>query len=257
MLDEAQRLFVRTPLPDVRPISALRARVWAAQGRVADALEWARERGLSVDDDLSYLHEFEHITLAGVLIARSAIEPVDGAHDALGLLERLLHAAEEGGRIGSVIEILAMQAIAHEALGDTSLAIAPLERAMSLAEPECYVQVFASEGPPMVRLLEEVATRGGAPDSARRLLAAFPSVGSDGSPRSDAGHAGLEHLSKREIEVLHYIAGGLTNREIADRLYLSLFTVKAHARSIYDKLDAHSRTQAAARARELGILPLH
>jgi LuxR family maltose regulon positive regulatory protein len=256
MLDDAQRLFVRTPLPDVRPIPALRARVWAAQGRVADALGWARERGLSIDDDLCYLHEFEHLTLAAVLIARSAIEPVDGAHDALTLLERLLHAAEAGGRTGSVIEILVLQALAHEALGDTSLAITPLERAISLAEPERYVQVFASEGPPMVRLLQEVAARGSGPDSARRLLAAFPSVTSEGSPRWNGRRAGLEHLSKREVEVLHYIAGGLTNQEIADRLYLSLFTVKAHARSIYDKLDAHSRTQAAARARELGILPL-
>jgi len=182
---------------------------------------------------------------------------VDSAiHDAASLLERLLHAAEGGGRIGSVIEILALQALAHQAQGDTSSALAPLERALSLAEPEGYVRVFVDEGPPMVRLLQEAASRGVAPDSARRLLAAFPSTGPDGSHPSEGRCEGMELLSDREIEVLHLIATGLTNREIATRLYLSLYTVKAHARSIYDKLDAHSRTQAAARSRELGILPL-
>ncbi len=256
-LDEAQRLFIRTPLPDVRPISALKARIWASQGRVAEGLEWARERGLSVDDDPDYLHEFEHMTLARALIAQYENDQLDGAfRDAGTLLERLLHAAEQGGRTGSMIEILSMQARAHQAHGDTDLALAPLERALSLAEPEGYVRVFVDEGPPMIGLLQEVASRTIAPNSARRLLEAFPSTGSDGAHPSEARFAGSGSLSEREIEVLQYIAEGLTNQEIADRLYLSLYTVKAHARSIYDKLDAHSRTQAAARARELGILLL-
>ena len=248
LLDEAQRLFIRTPLPDARPLAALRARIWVTQGRLAEASEWARERGLSVDDDLSYLHEFEHVTLARVLMARYERERVDGAlHDAVGLLERLLRAAEQGGRMGSAIEILALQALAHQAQGDASSALAPLERALSLAEPEGYVRVFVDEGAPMALLLQEAASRGVAPDSTRRLLAAFPSA------RPDAAQA---LLSDRETEVLRLIAAGLTNQEIAARLYLSLYTVKAHARSIYDKLDAHSRTQAVARARELGIPPL-
>jgi len=102
----------------------------------------------------------------------------------------------------------------------------------------------------MARLLKEAASRGVAPDAARRLLAAFPAPG-DAHPCERK-----ELLSEREIEVLRHIAAGLTNREIAARLFLSLFTVKAHARTIYDKLDAHSRTQAVARARERGILPL-
>jgi LuxR family maltose regulon positive regulatory protein len=253
LLDEAQRLFIRTPAPEARPISAQKARIWTKQGRVAEALEWARERDLSVDDDLSYLHEFEHVTLARVLIARGEGEgAADSIHDAAGLLERLLDAAEQGGRIGSAVEILALQALAHQALGDTPSALAPLERALSLAEPEGYVRVFVNDGPPMARLLKEAASRGVALESARRLLAAFPLAG----PGSARPSAVKELLSDREAEVLQHIAAGLTNREIAERLYLSLFTVKAHARSIYDKLDAHSRTQAVAKARELGILPL-
>lgn len=250
LLEEAERLFVRTPLPDVRPIPALEARIWAAQGRVAEASEWVRERGLSVDDDLSFLHEFEHLTLARLLILRSGREQGEGVvRDALRLLDRLLQAAEEGGRMGSVIEILILQALAHEALSDNSPALESLERALCLAEPEGYVGVFVHEGMPMVRLLKEAAFRGAAADSAKRVLAALPGPGD--AHRFER----KELLSEREIEVLHYIAAGLTNREIAARLYLSLFTVKAHARSIYDKLGAHSRTQATARAREQGILP--
>ncbi len=177
LLDEAQRLFIRTPLPDVRPILARKARIRAAQGRVAEALQWAHARGLSVDDDLSYLHEFEHLTLARVLIARYESERAAGAvHDAVRLLERLLHAAEAGGRGGSVIQILALLARAHQAQGNTAAALAPLERALPLAEAEGYVRVFVDEGPPMARLLQLAASRATAPDSARRLLAAFPSA---------------------------------------------------------------------------------
>jgi len=253
LLDEAERVFIRTPLADVRPFAAQKARIWVAQGRVTEALEWARERGLSVDDDLSYLHEFDHLTLARVLIAQGETDGATGAvHDAVGLLERLLLAAVEGGRMGSAIEILALQARAHKELRDTTSALAALQRALFLAEPEGYVRVFVSEGPPMARLLKEAVSRGVEPDSARRLLAAFASAG----PGSVPAPAVKELLSDREVEVLRHIAAGLTNREIAERLYLSLFTVKAHARSIYDKLDAHSRTQAVARATELGILPL-
>jgi LuxR family transcriptional regulator, maltose regulon positive regulatory protein len=257
LLDEAERLFVRTPLPDIRPISALKARIWAARGRVTEAMKWARERGLSVDDDLSYLREFEHVTLARVLIAQyesGHVDPSGALNDAARLLERLLRAAEEGGRIGSEIEILALQALAHQVQGNTSLALAPLERALSLAGSEGYVRVFVDEGPPMARLLQEVASRAIAPDGAKRLLAAFPSAMPGDAHPAEARCEGKEPLSTREIEVLQHIAAGRTNREIAARLYLSLYTVKAHARSIYHKLDAHSRTQAVVRARELGIL---
>jgi LuxR family maltose regulon positive regulatory protein len=266
LLDEAERLFIRTALPDVRPIAAMKARVWVVQGRLAEALSWARERGLSADDDLSFLREFEHITLARILIAQASSpitqhkgEPKDGSnHEAIGLLERLLKAAEEGCRMGSVIEILALQALAYKAQGDTPQALISLERALTLAEPEGFIRIFADEGPPMAGLLYEALSSGIAPDYVRRLMAAFP-VEEQGetelSESQDSQSDLIEPLSERELEVLRLIAEGLTNREIGERLFLSLNTIKAHTRNIYGKLDTHNRTQAVARARTLGIMP--
>ena len=127
LLDEAERLYVSDFSPNVRPIAALKTRVWVAQGRLGEALDWAREQGLSAEDDLSYLREFEHITLARVLLARYKSDRADRSmREAMGLLERLLQAAEEGERTGSVIEILVLQALAHQTQGDIPAALAPL-----------------------------------------------------------------------------------------------------------------------------------
>jgi len=259
LLDEAERLYVRTPLPDVHPIAALKTRIWVAQGRLAEALGWARERELSVDDDLSYLREFEHITLARVLIAQYKSDRVDDSiHKAVELLERLLQAAEEGGRTGSVIEILLLQALAHHAQGNIPRALDPLERALTLAEPEGYARLLVDEGPPMARLLYEALSRRIAPDYVRRLLAAVPvsepEQAHELAPKTH-GTEWVEPLSERELEVLQLIAEGLTNQEIASKLFLSLNTVKVHTRNIYSKLGAHHRAEAVARARALGILP--
>ena len=99
LLNEAERLYVGDFFPNVRPVPALRARVWIAQGRLGEALGWVREQGLSVDDDLSYLREFEHITLARVLLARYQGERAEASiHEATRLLERLLSAADWGNR---------------------------------------------------------------------------------------------------------------------------------------------------------------
>ena len=255
-LDEAERLFVRTPMPDLRPVAAMRARIWAGQGRVGDALAWARERGLSVYDDLDFLHEYEHLTLARILIADAGRGQAPAAtDDALALLDRLLSAALHGARVGSAIEIQVVQAVAHEARGSRPEALVALERALALGEAEGYIQVFVDQGPPVAGLLRELAAHGSTPDSAARVLAAFPESG-DGEGPPDARAVGASQpLSAREVEVLRYIAAGLSNQQIATRLYVSKYTVKAHARTIYDKLDAHSRTAAVARARQLGILP--
>jgi LuxR family maltose regulon positive regulatory protein len=151
-----------------------------------------------------------------------------------------------------------LQALAFQAEGDTARAMAALERALTLAEPGGFVRVFVDEGPPMARLLYEAASREIAPDYARRLLAAFPVAEAEqtGPFKTQAAKPELvEPLSERELEVLQLIAEGLTNQEIASRLFLALNTVKAHSRNIYGKLGVHSRTQAIARARALGILP--
>jgi LuxR family maltose regulon positive regulatory protein len=114
LLDEAERQYVRNPLP-YRPVAALKALIWARQGRLAEALAWVRERNLSPDDNLSYLREFEYHTLSRVFVARYKTDLVDGdLHAALGLLAHLLQAAEEGERKGSVIEILISQSLAHQ-----------------------------------------------------------------------------------------------------------------------------------------------
>ena len=124
---------------------------------MGEALDWARAQGLSIKDDLSYLREFEHITLARVLLAQDKSDCADRSiHEAIGLLERLLQAAEEGERTGSVIEILVLQALANQIQGDIPAALVPLERALTLAEPEGYVRIFVDEGPPMAVLLAKL-----------------------------------------------------------------------------------------------------
>jgi len=260
LLHEAERVFQSDFFPNVRPLAAQKTRVWVAQGRLLDALGWAREQGLSADDDLSYLREFEHIILARVLLARHGNERDDRViHEAIGLLERLRYAAESGDRTGSVIEILVLLAIAHQTRGNIPAALVQLERALTLAEPEGFIRLFVDEGAPMARLLTEAATQGMMPDYTRSLLAAFGDLvpASDGNPsHPPAGLAQslLEPLSHRELEVLHLIAQGLSNNEIGERLFLALSTVKGHNRMIFDKLDVQRRTEAVARARELGLL---
>ena len=174
LLHEAERLYVSDFFPNVRPVAALKTRVWVAQGRLGEALGWAREQGLSAEDDLSYLREFEHITLARVLLARYKSDRADRSIlRQWRLLERLLQAAEEGGRTGSVIEILVVQALAHHMKGDIPAALVPLERALTLAEPEGYVRIFVDEGQPMAALLEAAVKQGIAPNYVRHLLTAF------------------------------------------------------------------------------------
>lgn len=259
-LGEAQRRYLPSPEPNLRPIAALRARLWLRQGRVSEALAWARERGLSPDDDLSYLLEFEYITLARVLIARYQRDRIDGSiQEAMRLLERLLKAAEEGERTGSVVEILVLQALAQGAQGDATLALAPLVRALTLAEPEGYARIFLDEGEPLAALLQRVARNDNARHvqaSARKLLAAFGAEGAARAApsRQPAEVAGLEPLSPRELEVLRLVAQGLSNEEIGRRLFRALSTVKGHNRLIFDKLGVKNRTEAVARARELGLL---
>jgi len=189
-----------------------------------------------------------------MLIAQYKSTREDNAiHEAMDLLDRLLQAAEEGERTGSMIEILTLQALAHGAQGDKPSALVPLERALTLAKSEGYVRIFVDERLPMAKLLNEASNQGIEPDYTRKLLAAFkPKEQSDTRLPSQPL---VEPLSERELEVLQLVAQGLTNRQISDRLFLALDTIKGHNRRIFSKLNVKNRAQAVSKAISLRILP--
>ena len=254
---EARWLVSRHNLPArfVARLAAHQARLWLAQGNLEAATRWAKDRELDLVG-LSYLREAEHLTLARVLIAQGKLE--EPQH----LLERLLTAAENGGRTKSVIEILILQALTFRAQGDETRALGSLESALELAEPEGYVRTFVDEGSTMVNLLahareacgERRGTKAncGHPDYVGKLLVAFkqPSAPQQMPPEV---HSSIEPLSERELEVLGLVAAGLKNQEIAKELFVVVGTVKAHLNSIYRKLGVQSRIQAVTRAKELSL----
>ncbi len=251
LLDEAERLYVSDYFPNVRPVPALRARIWIAQGRLGEAHGWVREQALSADDDLSYLREFEHITLARVILARYTTErSMPSLHEAIRLLGRLQRTAEDGGRTGSVIEILVLQAIAGQMRGDIPAALASLHQAVALAEPEGYVRIFADEGAPMASLLRAAVKQRTAPGYLRRLLAAMNNT----ENTAPANHGLIEPLSERELNVLQLLARDLDGPNIARELMVSLNTVRTHTRHIYAKLGVNNRRAAVRQAEELDLL---
>jgi LuxR family maltose regulon positive regulatory protein len=251
LLAEAHRLYFSDFSPDVRPVDALMARVWIAQGDLSAAMGWARESGLSAADDLSYVREFEHITLARLILAHGVRDRSDDrVGEAIELLERLLVAAEGGGRTGSVIEILVVQALARRAGGDVPGALASFERAVALAEPEGYVRVVADEGPATAGLLRLASQQPGASAYLRRLLAATVAP----AARAPSDQPLIEPLSERELDVLRLLESELDGPDIARELTVSLATVRTHTRNIYAKLGVNNRRSAVRRATELGLL---
>jgi LuxR family maltose regulon positive regulatory protein len=250
LLDEAERLYTNDFFPDVRPIAALRARVWVMQGEVDAALGWAREHSLSSDGALSYVREFEHVTLARTLMAHQTKDRASRSMlEATTFLARLLAAAEEGQRSRSVIEILILQALAHQTLADMPAAYASLQRALMLAEPEGYVRIFLDEGAPMTALLRAAAQKGIAPDHVGRLLA--DTTGIDRPPAVQQNL--VDPLSSRELEVLQLLRTDLSGPEIARELMVSLNTMRTHTKTIYTKLGVNNRRAAVRRAAELGL----
>jgi LuxR family transcriptional regulator, maltose regulon positive regulatory protein len=249
LIDEAETVFTSDFSPVVQPIPAVRARVWVAQGHAGEALRWAEARGLSVADELDYLHEFEHVTLARALLARTQDGPSTHGDEAAEFLGRLLQAAEAGRRTGSVVELLALLAVACRLRGDTDAALGAVERAMTLAEPEAYARVFLDLGRPMASLLQAAARRGVMPGYAGRLLDQIQPT------RATPGHSGpVERLSDRERDVLRLLATDLSGPEIASELVVSLPTVRTHTQRIYAKLGVHNRRLAVRRAKELDLL---
>jgi LuxR family maltose regulon positive regulatory protein len=225
--------------------------MWLAQDRVGEASDWARERGLSPEDGLSYLREFEHATLARILLAQHEVSGDPAClTQATGLLERLVHAAQQGKRSGSVIQLSVLQALACRAGGDVPRALAALERALALAEPEGHVRVFLDEGPAMTSLLGTLAAREGTRPHLRRLVAAGP-----GPDAAAAGRQGpVEPLSPRELEVLRLLDTDLDGPDIARRLFVSVNTVRTHTKNLYAKLGVNSRRAAVRRGHDLGLL---
>jgi LuxR family maltose regulon positive regulatory protein len=250
LLDDAERLYVGDFFPNVQPVAAVKARLWVAQGRLDAALDWAHEQHLTVEDELSYLREYQHVTLARLLVARSVRDRDDPAtRGAVWFLERLLRAAEAGERTGTVIELLLLQALAHQARGDLATALVPLTRALALAEPEGYVRIFVDEGAAMAILLQEAAKRGIAPRYTRQLLAAFGRTAERPAPTQVLS----EQLSQRELDVLRLLGTELDGPDIARELVVSLNTMRTHTKNIYSKLGVNTRRAAVRRAEELGL----
>jgi LuxR family maltose regulon positive regulatory protein len=186
-----------------------------------------------------------------VLLARYRAERADTTfHDATRLLERLLPAAEDGARRGSVIEVLVLQALAHQARRDVPAALAPLRRALTLAEPEGSVRVFVDEGAPMAALLRALGGQGGAPSQVRQLLAVLEEPGGKAP-----GRPGLvDPLSARELDVLRLLGSDLDGPAIARELFVSLNTVRTHTKAVYAKLGVNNRRAAVRRAEELDLM---
>jgi LuxR family maltose regulon positive regulatory protein len=243
----------------LNPVPSQRARLLLAQGDVAAAAQWTTAAGLSPDDEPDYPREPAYLVLARVLLAQNDPGP------ALALLQRLLDAAASQGRTGSIIEIQALRAIALAAHGDHTSALGALTEALTLARRHGYIRVLADEGPPMHALLAQLsAARPGRqragridPDYVAALLSACGPADAVAPPgRAAAAPPGLpEPLTDRELQVLQLLAAGKSNQRIAHDLVLALDTVKKHVTHVLGKLGAANRTEAAARARQLGLIP--
>jgi LuxR family maltose regulon positive regulatory protein len=254
LIDQAMPLYATDFSPPVRPVGALRARVQLASGDLDAASGWATERGLDADDDLTYVNEFEHITLARVLLAHHArtLDPRP-LEQARSLLDRLLAAAEEGSRIGSTIEILVLLAAAHHASNEIAAAVSALEGALRLAEPEGHIRLFLHAGPAVTELLRSVASRPGATPHARKVLAATELDVSSVPPSRPTAAALVDELSDRELDVLRLLRSDLSGPDIARELHVSLNTLRTHTKHIYTKLGATNRREALTRAAALGL----
>jgi LuxR family maltose regulon positive regulatory protein len=267
-MEAARRLATQYDTNDMGNIGAAfyQALLWVEQGNLDAASQWAKERRLDgeidpaeldrKDDYVSYhLRKYEYLVLARLLIAQNRLD------EALSILESVLIRMEQQGRTRLLIEALMLKALALRARSNLAQASATMERALTLAEPGGYVRLFADEGPPMARLLREVATHGLAPKYVAKLLAAFEETPKDRrAPETvpslsvSAQPSLVEPLSERELQVLRLLATGLSNPEIARQLYVAVSTIRSHAKSIYGKLNVHGRWEAVRRAKELRLL---
>ncbi|WP_350002315.1 LuxR C-terminal-related transcriptional regulator [Pseudarthrobacter sp. WHRI 8279] len=253
-LDQAQLLYRRGFFPEIRPIPALKARAAIRQGLLSEGLAWARSTGLIAVGELTYLREFEHLTLVRLLVAQYRVRPEEKTiQEAADLLVRLLKAAEAAGRKGSTYEILMLQALALEAQGQRALALVPLERALAEAGPEGFVRLFVDEGASLAPLLAEAAGKGTAPAHTALLLRSLETVKPGTAIRRTAAPQ-PEDLSKRELEVLRLLGSSLSGPEIARQLFVSVNTLRTHTKRIFTKLGVNSRREAVRHGKEQGLI---
>jgi LuxR family maltose regulon positive regulatory protein len=229
----ARQKFTVT-LPDV---AAAQVMFHLHEGNIDAALQLTRQYNLPV-------------MLARVLIAQ---------HDpsaALAVLEPQRQEVEAKGLENRLLRVMIVQSIALYAHGEKEKAVELLGEVLARAEPEGFIRLFVDEGDAMAELLSAAVAQGIRPDYVGKLLAAFKGEMKNEQPTASAPGSSflIEPLSQRELEILKLIAQGLSNREIGERLFLALDTIKGHNRKIFDKLEVQSRTEAIARARELGLL---
>ncbi len=241
-------------------IDSLRARAWLRQADredryLDDAVQWARGLDIRLEDG-GDVYDPVRLTLARVILAQHRMQSTSELSNPNHLwrfLDEQLELAHEKGQLGWEIEVSILQALARQALGDTDQAIAILQHALTLAEPEGYARIFVDE--PIEELLRQTASRGIVSGHVNKLLDAF-GVRGHGSKREVPTHTPTltEPLTPREREVLQLIVSGASNPEIAQKLFITVNTVKRHVTNILGKLEVSNRTQAAVRARELGLV---
>lgn len=226
-------------------LEAFRLRLWLVQANHEAVTRRAREQHFDFHGVITYQNQQAYLTMARIMIAQQQPDT------ALNLLERLLVQVEALGQMGRVLEVLILQALALAESGDTSGALTTLTRALLLGKPEGYVRVFLDEGAPMAKLLRHAGSRGISPKYVAELLSQFDSeIGAAPAAQQPL----IEPLTERELEVLRLLADGLSNQDIANKLVVALGTAKTHTASLYRKLAVTSRTQAVARARDLGLI---
>ncbi len=255
LLQKAEPFYNTDFSPSVRSVSARIARLQLERGDNRAAARWAADHDLTPEDQLSYVREFDHITLARVLLARPDArqgadldEPLS-VERAIALLDRLLVASEEGQRAGSTIEILVLLALARFAGNDRAGASGALADALARAEPAGYIRLFVDGGPTMTMLLRSIESEGPTGRHARRILAANEVVHPAVRPRTGL----VDDLSSRELDVLRLLRTDLSGPDIARELIVSLNTFRTHTKSIYTKLAVNNRREAIRRAAELGL----